>query len=901
MSKVQITKKVQAFGSNGFIKGSIVRNGKLWGIMKDKTLTYMDLSDPSSNTLIKYKENPLKPCMFIWASNSGNYCVARALHSYYLISNDEFYPKKLEPTPGAEIKSIYFYTNPKTGTEYLFVIQTLGDTVDIIYNSISNIVSNTVNSLAFSRFPVQPPVVGIYLQPLPNDTITFIIVTQDNQLSGPQNSNQLTYKVRGYTLGSDFGTEDINAKPTEFNIPGIDLTNPNRDPLYLNDGYLGILTLTKLSDVQQNLLYFYSLVQKGADGKVRSAAKALGRALALSPPNDMLSFFFSGNLMFTFYNDKTSCSVYRVPILEKETDIVKLGDCTIDQYNFVVFDSTNKTFYGFNENQVTGYILDQGLKESSIVDGRFNFYNFVYNMLHDMKQDRLAVDLLIDSTLSLNESLSICNNNITHQLQILLKTIGLVSDKKMRIKMALAARALELFVRIGTQSNDTKTPEEKAKFLNQFITWATSMVKAQLLSEKTISKTLDIYGWQEPYERLFSDQAAIAHDFAFGNVKDAANRLVNIRDDKIFVNAAIRLFFSCQDQIIDATFSRQKVDFDELSAIVSSPGARDRVQELLGGRKLTKSWLYALYALDLARRGKEAQDKQQAKLKAAEESKDKEQIDSVNREIFNSNKNFFKDINEFFSLLYQQEDKQFAYRAWFANGLKHFAAQGYKISNNYSEAARADPENALKVIAETPNEKDKKHIVLGVMRSVDEKKAGELAQNMLSGYTGAEIDTSTLLGFLPDDVVVSELENAVDKYIEHNTIVSQQQNKQKIDANKGIKRAHELIKEREEPTIQLNSFATCAKCGEPLLSGKGIVFPCQHGFHEECLKSLFKSMNVEDTPLTSNCPVCSFLSASLISLPFEPSLEMSNKWTTDLTQLRNEIEPDKKVFNIPNF
>ena len=605
--------------------------------------------------------------------------------------------------------------------------------------------------------------------------------------------------------------------------------------------------------------------------------------------------------MITFYKETSTITVYRLPILDKENDIVKIGQYSIDQSTFVSFDSTNKVLYGFKDGEVSGYIFDENMNEASKVDGRINFSVFIYNLLTSLKQDHFAVDLLLNSTLSLNDSLTICKNFPRHQLQILLKTINLVSDKKVRMKIVLATRALELFVRIGTQPAGGKTPEEIAKFLDQFTNWAKTMIKNNYLSEATISKTLDMYGWKEPYEKLFTDQAAIAHDFAFGNVKDAANKLVNIADDKIFINGAIRLFFSCQSQIVETTFARPKVHFDELAAILSSPCARDRVQELLPSHKLTNSWLYSLFSLDLARRGKEFLDKQQAKLKEAEESKDQNKIDSINRETFNANKNFMKEINEFFAHGLTEVDRQFAYRAWFANGLKHFVAQAYKIRQRYYEAARADPENALKVISEAPNETDKKRIVLGVMRSVDEKRAGELAQNMLAGYTGSEIDTSTLLGFLPDDVIVSELENAVDKYIEHNAKVSQQQNKQKLDANRGIERAHNLVKEKKDPTIQLNSFATCGKCGEPLLSGKGIVFPCQHGFHEECLKSLFSSLGVEDTPITSNCPMCSFLSASLITVPFEPSCEMSNKWTTDLTQLRNELEPEKKGFNIPNF
>jgi len=57
-------------------------------------------------------------------------------------------------------------------------------------------------------------------------------------------------------------------------------------------------------------------------------------------------------------------------------------------------------------------------------------------------------------------------------------------------------------------------------------------------------------------------------------------------------------------------------------------------------------------------------------------------------------------------------------------------------------------------------------------------------------------------------------------------------------------------------------------------------------------------MGIENMEVTSNCPVCSFLSASMITVPFEPKIDVANKWSTDRDLLTKELEMDnKKRFN----
>ena len=134
--------------SKDLSKETVVRAGNLWSILADKTLLYMDLNDPSSKTIVKNVEmQALRPCMFLYVSNSGNYCAVRVANDFYLISNQDFKPKRIDPTPSAEINSIYFYKDPKTETEYIFIIQALNDFVEIVYSSIPKFLENSVHSL----------------------------------------------------------------------------------------------------------------------------------------------------------------------------------------------------------------------------------------------------------------------------------------------------------------------------------------------------------------------------------------------------------------------------------------------------------------------------------------------------------------------------------------------------------------------------------------------------------------------------------------------------------------------------------------------------------------------------------------------------------------------------------
>jgi hypothetical protein len=85
-----------------------------------------------------------------------------------------------------------------------------------------------------------------------------------------------------------------------------------------------------------------------------------------------------------------------------------------------------------------------------------------------------------------------------------------------------------------------------------------------------------------------------------------------------------------------------------------------------------------------------------------------------------------------------------------------------------------------------------------------------------------------------------------------------------------IERVEKLRNTNEKKTFTLVSVEICELCKNPLFSKEGIVYPCGHVIHVECVRKLLAALNRSDkTDAKNECPVCGFVSVEMIDLPFE--------------------------------
>jgi vacuolar protein sorting-associated protein 18 len=100
------------------------------------------------------------------------------------------------------------------------------------------------------------------------------------------------------------------------------------------------------------------------------------------------------------------------------------------------------------------------------------------------------------------------------------------------------------------------------------------------------------------------------------------------------------------------------------------------------------------------------------------------------------------------------------------------------------------------------------------------------------------IKIEDILPFFPDFVVIDEFKDvicqALQSYSQHINLLKSEMD----EAGESAKSLKQEINELHKRFITLETSAKCFNCLQPLLNRQFYVFPCQHGFHADCLITL---------------------------------------------------------------
>lgn len=847
-----------------FTKTTKIRGGHLWSIVSEKTLVYANLN----KTPIKFIDVPdLTSVMFIFVSPDGKYCVVRSADKKQFILYDYNLNRKfIQCYSNKVFRSVAFGRGQQGKPTIWFGCD--GGTIGWVLAD---------NPTQFNIFAVDNTdavvgssanVVGLAIKPQQNnegkdDHFSLAILAEKQQSDKALHAYQLDYQyfpLKTQNSINHLGNIQIGEK-----------------------GYQIDDHLIAAVDTQRNL-YYYELNDLFEKNKVYSDTQIFFQIPEFDTFNicdDIIFLFLQGK------NGETTVTIEQI----RGSELEFIEKVKIPEYQTVEVDNNQKSIYLIDGSKIRRLIFNSNIPEKS---GIIGFSLFCYNRFIQQNNYEAAIKALISSKMPFNTMSNITKSNPLLYHKLLVSLVDSLPDTKKRVKMALALRALEVYVRLETSGTEKLEPP--------FYDWVEDQIRKRNLSQEAVREVLDTYGWNEPYDIIIKDKSAlIDHELSFGSTDKAAKLLAEEKNNEEFTNSAVRIFNIKPDDVISALYARPNISQREFAPIVSSPQGIERVYELING-KLKSSWLRAAFVLQMAKDAKRKREEIQNKIK---DEKDPDKIEELNNSLHELQAQNIQLADKFFrdqSNPLTSEDCDIAYRAFFYANEPSLVAIGLKSQNRYAEAAVADPDQAIHMINEAKNPSEKMRTTIGVLRSMEPKKAGDFAQRLLS-VEGVGIEAAKLIDFLPDTVCVSELENAVDKYIEKNTKAMQDQKKMFDEAKDGIERAHSLMTAKQDPNLSLSSMESCSCCGKLLFTGEGVVFPCKHGFHIDCINSMFQKLNIKNTEVTKNCPVCSFISASMISAPFSPSIESSQRWSTNVAKLKLELEAEKKqsLINIPQF
>ncbi|EAY10465.1 hypothetical protein TVAG_483750 [Trichomonas vaginalis G3] len=837
-----------------FSKYTKIRSGNLWSISNDKTLIYANLN----KTQVNFQTVPdITGVMFMFVSGDGKHCVIRVSTQKNFILLDNNLTKKNIGAYEKSYKSVTFVT-AHNGYKYIFfgcnegkIVYTLVNNPSIMYHLVCDIKST---------------IMGIIVRPQKGkdgrDYYTMVALTEEN--NGDANKTMFTKDLHFFQLNSEFVRFE-----KEIPINCLNDIEFGDNFMFTDENYVAAYSKYKM-------LFIFQI------NKNFEQQKPYSNQDLITIQTEFSWFAISNDMIFTFNQKTSESSIYQILYGQDSKKIVQMK---VPEFQSVEFDPIDKSFYLINKNNLRRLVIDSSFPEKS---GPVGFYQFLYNTYIQQNKIDEAIISLINSKISFNTMVNMTKSNPVLLHKLFISLVDYLPESNRRFKKSIALRALEMYVRIESSGQQKLNPP--------FYEWVQDQMNKGNLSQKVVCEVLDVYGWNEPYGEIIKDKSAlIDHELSFGGVTRAAELLSEEKNSESFTNNAIRLFNVKPNEVINAIYTSPKISQKEFAPMISSPSAIERIYELKNG-KLKTSWLRAAFVLQMAKDAKRKRLEIEEKINSAKDDKTKSELQDelikLQKENIELADAFFTDQNQ----LPTKDDCDIAYRAFFAANEPRLVAIGLKSQNRFAEAAVTDPEQAINIINEAKSQFEKKRTTISVLRAMETKKAGDFAQRLLN-VEGVGIDSAKLIDFLPDSVSVSELENAVDKYIEKNTNAVQDQKKMFDEAKDGIARAHKLVQTRVDPLISISSMESCACCGKLLFTGQGVVFPCKHGFHTECIKQMFQKLNIKDVPITKNCPLCSFLSTTMISRPFTPSLESLTRWSTNQDKLKMELSNNRSILS----
>lgn len=631
-------------------------------------------------------------------------------------------------------------------------------------------------------------------------------------------------EVYYFVLGVDFfHQKDKSNRKVSFQIsPKI------RDSVFSENSFFGI--------INEPLILTFEFNRKQ---NAPSPAEIMSRQHFFEIQNGTRSFTFFANFMIHFTDDK-------IYFFDQKSQKY-FYSLKISNVDMLEMDSATGDLYSIKGNYINHYQFDSPMKATGFDCLRF----WLCYRLLATKKEKEAAEILLQTSIPFDQMVKFARNESNYfRLNLFKEYINLINPIYKLQRVAIAQFALELYIRIQSK-------EEKPN-IKEFVSWFKKLKKDGLLVESAVEKLCKNYGWEEPLLEILEPPSLFNVKMENNKIDEAQTVLSKIKKPEDFSNNALRIYKQNTELVVNIIRENPELIERKIIPILSTKVFMDQIIDFFKNHTLKYQWLRHLYAIQLSK------------------------CNFQNEEIIDDLvKNFC------YNSLFTVSDVEFAVRCLIDEKKFKQAALALIEKGEYIYAAgvlsHGDPEKAFDLIPTDISIDVRRRCVLRILRSMNRKDAEKLAQKLLNSSSG--VDIITILEYLPDNTKIAELRKIIPVYIDKNKKIAEEQNQIKEDALKGINDSNELAKIRKDQVINLPNMQLCSRCGKRLFTETGIVFPCMHAFHVDCLQ-VFN----QDKEKCLDCPICGFSSVRMIDQPFEPDWDCRNDpWTTDENELRRLI------------
>ena len=169
---------------------------------------------------------------------------------------------------------------------------------------------------------------------------------------------------------------------------------------------------------------------------------------------------------------------------------------------------------------------------------------------------------------------------------------------------------------------------------------------------------------------------------------------------------------------------------------------------------------------------------------------------------------------------------------------------------------------------ETLDERLKKKLWLKIIsQSVSSGNLNDsLMKDMISSTA---VSVTDILPLLPDLTTIDSLKKSICVCLQDNKDVLESLKEDMAEAAENVEEVKEDLKKWRKQSISIHAWSACSVCRLPVMSKTFLAFPCNHFFHQKCLK------NQGDN---QDCPVCGQEIIDEIQKPLQRSI-LDRDWS----------------------
>jgi hypothetical protein len=536
-----------------------IRNGRLWGILKNRQLAYVDLNNKPKPQVHLFPEVELSKCIAIFVSSDGAFCLVTVDSSApFLIRASNLRPRIVPTLPKTIVTTATFFQVDAVPTPHLFMGTDKGL---VTYINLKSDELTRVNIIPVANPPPQPAV-GLSMVKFGDGTLGLSIITEK--------------QMYPFFLDRDFMEKPSNSKM----IPYL-----NGTLIYVERNLIGTLMQEGAASVKKYLFLFILPVESDSPqiGRLYSVQKSL------TLKDDIYGFCTADEIPLA-YNDKGYLQVFTETHDNEVAHILVPGAIGFE------YDSDAGELYAVFPRKVQRIRFDLSGRTRGSDSIRF----WLYNRCLAEKKDQDGIAILSRLSLPFDEVLKMVGKSEEQRLRLLQSLLVRIRQKKIRNHrtVAIAVMAIDLFARVECARAKPKESD--------FIEFAEGLLADQLIDLETVKKVLIDYGWDRPLAKLGDEVTMFKKLMERGAYAPAQEQLRRIVDDQRFCDCALRLFGHAREEVVQAVGRRESVENEKLAPILMSDEARPIVCQLFQTGRLTKPWLCRAYSIAVSKAPSEA-------------------------------------------------------------------------------------------------------------------------------------------------------------------------------------------------------------------------------------------------------------------------------------------------------